>query len=108
MTRCAQMEKYIDPGNLVVSVQIGDILVSSVLIDLRVAINVITREIVDQIGLVHIHPTPIVLELADRSKINPEGVLDDVVISIDSWEYPLDFIVLQPINPVGGHPLILG
>jgi len=34
--------------------------------------------------------------------------LDDVIISLDSWEYPVDFVVLQPKNPVGGHPLILG
>ena len=62
----------------------------------------------DQIGLVHIRPTPTVLKLADKSKIKLEGMLDDVVISLDSWEYPTDFIVLQPKNPVGGHPLILG
>ena len=48
------------------------------------------------------------LELADRSKIKLEGVLDDVIISLDCWEYLADFIVLQPKNPVGGHPLILG
>lgn len=62
----------------------------------------------DQLGLFHIHPTPIVLELADRSKIKLEEVLDDVVISLDSWEYPVDFIMLQPKNPMGGNPLMLG
>ena len=31
-----------------------------------------------------------------------------MIISIDSWEYPTDLIVLQPKNLVGGHPLILG
>lgn len=62
----------------------------------------------EQLGLGHIHPTPTVLELADRSKIKPDGVLDDVVVSIDLWEYLADFIVLQLKNLVGGHPLILG
>ena len=75
-------------------VQIGDILVSNVLIDLGVAINVMTKKTMDQLGLVHIRPTPTVLELANRSKIKPEGMLDDVVVSLDSWEYPADFIVL--------------
>ena len=88
------MEKYIDPRNHVVSVQIGDVLVSNVLIDLGAAINVMTNQTMDQLGLVHIRPTPTVLELADRSKIKPEGVLDDVIISIDSWEYPTNFIVI--------------
>lgn len=89
-------------------VQIGDILVSNVLIDLGVAINVMTKQTMDQLGLVHIRPTPTMLELANRSKIKPEGMLDDVVVSIDSWEYPTDFIVLQPKHLVGEHPLILG
>ena len=107
MTGCMHMEKYTDPGNPVVSIQIGDVLVSNVLIDLGAAINV-TKQTMDQLGLVHIRPTPTMLELADKSKIKPGGVLDDVVISLYSWEYPSDFIVLQLKNPVGGHPLILG
>lgn len=53
-----------------------------------------TKKTMDKLGLVHIHPTPTVLELADRSKIKLQGVLYDVVVSLDSWEYPADFIVL--------------
>lgn len=101
MTRCASMEKYIDPGNPVVTVQIGNVLVSKFIIDLGVAINVMTNKTMDQIRLSHLFPTSTMLELANRSKIKPEGVLDDVIISLDSWEYPTDFIVLQPKNPVG-------
>ena len=81
-------------SNPVVSVQIGNVLVSNVLIDLGAAINVMTKQTMDQLRLSYLHPTPTVLELADRSKIKPEGVLDDVIISLYSWEYPVDFIVL--------------
>jgi hypothetical protein len=55
-----------------------------------------------------IQPTPIVLELTDRSTIRPKGVIDDLVILVDSWEYPADFVVLHPKSSLGGHPLILG
>jgi len=78
------------------------------LMDLGEAINVITRKTMEQLGLGHICPTPTMLELANRSKIKPDGVLDNVVVYIDSWEYPADFIVLQPKNLVRGHPLIMG
>jgi hypothetical protein len=27
---------------------------------------------------------------------------------VDSWEYPADFVILQPKTRLGGHPLILG
>lgn len=102
------MEKYTDLGNTIVSVQIGDVLVSNILIDLGVSINVINRKTMEQLRLHHIRPTPVVLEFVDQSKIKPKGVLDDVVVSINSWEYPIDFIVLQPKNPIRGYPLILG
>ena len=102
------LEKYTEPENPIVSIQIGDVLVSNVLIDLGETINVMTKKTMDQLGLVHIRSTPTVLELADRSKIKPKGVLDHVIISLDSWEYPVDFIVLSQRTPIGGHPLISG
>lgn len=37
----------------------------------------------------------------------PEGVLEDIIVSLDSWEYRVDFLVLQPKSNLGGHPLIL-
>ena len=65
-------------------------------------------ETIRKIGLTNLRPIPTILELADRSTIKPEGILDDLVISVDSWEYPADFLVLKPKSQLGGHPLILG
>ena len=78
------------------------------LVDLGAAINVITIETVKKLGLTNLRPTPTILELVDRSTVRPEGILDDLVISVDSWEYRADFLVLQPKSQLGGHPLILG
>lgn len=52
--------------------------------------------------------TPTVLELVESSKIKPEGALDEEIISLDSWEYTVDFIVLQPRSTNEGHLVILG
>jgi len=38
----------------------------------------------------------------------PEGILEHIIVSLDSWEYPVDFLVLQPKSNLGGHPIILG
>ena len=51
--------------------------------------------------------TTIVFQLADRSTIGPECIVEDVMVSIDSWEYPVDFLVLQPKIKFNGCPLIL-
>jgi hypothetical protein len=80
-----------------------------VLVDLEEEINIMPIETTQFLQLgTKIRPTPIVLELVDRSTIKPEGVIDDLVISVDSWEYPTDFVMLQPKSSLGGHPLILG
>eukprot|EP00253_Pinus_taeda_P017439 PITA_17439 len=101
--------KYGDPGHPTVIVQVGKTFVSKVLVDLGAAINIMTLETTQLLQLKHlIRETPTILELADRSKIKPEGVIEELVISIESWNYPADFVVLQTKTMLGGHPLILG
>ena len=102
------LAKYDDSGNPIVTVLIGNTQTPNVLVDLGVAINVMTIETIKKLGLTNIWPTPTILELDDRSTINPEGILDDLVNSVDSWEYPVEFLVLQPKSQLGGYSLILG
>ena len=78
------------------------------MVDLGAAINVITAKTMCALGLRNLKHTPTMLELADQSIVKPVGKLEDIKISVDSWHYPLDFLVLQTQPPVGGHPLILG
>lgn len=51
--------------------------------------------------------TTTVLQLADHSTVNPKGIVEDVMVSIDSWEYPIDFLVLQTKDKLTGYPPIL-
>ena len=62
----------------------------------------------DTLRFPNLQYTPSILQLANRYVIKPDGVLDYVCVSLDSWEYPVDFMVLTPKNNLGGHPLILG
>ena len=48
------------------------------------------------------------MQLADYSTVALEGIVEDVMVSIDSWEYPADFLILQPKVKLNGYPLILG
>jgi hypothetical protein len=55
-----------------------------------------------------LRPTPTILELADKTKVIPEGILDDIIVTLASWEYPVDFLVIHSKDPTKGHPVILG
>jgi hypothetical protein len=101
--------KYGDPRHPTVSVQVGKMIIPRVLVDLGASINIMTLETLQLLQLQNeVRDTPTILELADRSTIKPEGVIEDLIISVESWNYPADFVVLQPKTKLGGHPLILG
>ena len=72
------------------------------------AINILTTTTCQKIGITSLEPTKTLLELADRSVVKPEGILQDLMVSVDFWEYPADFLVINPKNRLYGHPLILG
>lgn len=101
--------KYLDPGSPVVDVHIDGIMVPDTLIDLGVAINVMTKETMLNLNLQGaLRKTTTVQHLADRSTVAPEGVIENVMVSIDSYEYPIDFLVLQPKTKFNGCPITLG
>jgi hypothetical protein len=101
--------KYGDPSHPTILVQIGKTIIPRVLVDLGAAINIMTLETLQLLQLQNeVRDTPTILELVDRSTIKPEGVIEDLIISVESWNYPADFVVLQPKTKLGGHPLILG
>jgi len=78
------------------------------LIDLGETINIMSKQTMEQLKLPNLLYTPTLLQLANRAVIKKDGVLEDISVSLDSWEYLVDFMILTPKNNLGGHPLILG
>ena len=64
-----------------------------------------------QLGLGGLKPTNIALSLADRSVKIPKGIVEDVLVKVDNFYYPVDFVVLDT-EPMAESthqvPIILG
>ena len=88
--------KYEDLANPIVTVQIYGQTLSNALVDLGAAINILTTTTCQKLGITSVEPTSTLLELADQSVVRPEGTLHDVMVSVDSWEYPIDFLIINP------------
>ena len=45
-------------------------------------------------------PISVVLQFADRSTKIPRGIVEDVLIQVDKFYFPIDFIIIdtQPIQ----------
>ena len=77
--------KYLDLGSPIVDVEIDGIIVPNTLIDLRDAINVMTKENMLKPNLQGTwRKTTMVLQLADRSTVTLKGIVEDVMVSIVS------------------------
>ena len=61
------------------------------------------KQTMEQINVLNLLYTPTLLQLVDRSIIKPDGVLEDISISLYYWEYLVDFMILTTIKNLGGH-----
>ena len=103
--------KYKDPGSPTISVNIGGTCIDKSLLDLGASVNLLPYSVYKQLGLGELKPTNITLSLADRSVKIPKGIVEDVLVKIDKFYYPVDFVVLdtEPIANEPNHvPIILG
>ncbi|KAL5572381.1 hypothetical protein UlMin_021978 [Ulmus minor] len=60
-----------------------------------------------KLGLGEVKPTTVSLQLADRSIKHPRGIIEDVLVKVDKFIFPADFIVLD-MEEDREVPLILG
>ena len=103
--------KYKDPGSPTISVNIGGNCIDKSLLDLGANVNLMPYSVHRQLGLGELKPTNITLSLADRSVEIPKGIVEDVLVKIDKFYYPVDFVLLdtEPIASEPNHvPIILG
>ena len=103
--------KYKDPGCPTISVNIGGISVEKALLDLGASMNLLSYSLYKRLGLGELKPTSITLSLADRSIKIPKGTIEDVLIQVDRFYYPVYFVVLdtEPVVVGPSHvPIILG
>ncbi|RVW70528.1 hypothetical protein CK203_059231 [Vitis vinifera] len=108
---CKSPVKYKDPGCPTISVMIGETCVEKALLDLGASVNLLPYSVYKQLGLGELKPTSITLSLADRSVKIPRGMIEDVLVQVDKFYYPVDFVVLDTDPIAKGTnciPIILG
>ncbi|XP_019234215.1 PREDICTED: uncharacterized protein LOC109214721 [Nicotiana attenuata] len=88
-------QKLKDPGSFTIPVRIGNIDVGRALCDLGASINLMPLSLFKKLGLGAPRPTTVMLQLADRSIVHPEGVIEDVLLQIGKFIFPADFIILD-------------
>lgn len=103
--------KYKDPGSPTLSCVIGEHFIDRALLDLGASVNLLPYSVYLQLGLGELKPTRLKLQLADRSIKIPRGIIENVLVQVDKFYYPVDFVVLDtaPVSySENTIPVILG
>ena len=88
-------QKLKDPGSFTIPCKIRNSIFERALCDLGASINLMPLSIFRQLGLRKARPTTVTLQLVDRSLKHPRGVIEDVLVKVDKFIFPTDFIVLD-------------
>ncbi|KAK5818258.1 hypothetical protein PVK06_023192 [Gossypium arboreum] len=99
--------KLKDPGSFTIPCLIGSLDVNNALANLRASINVKPYKMFKQLGLGKPKQTRMSIQLADKTIRFPRGIIEDVLVKIDKFIFPVDFVVLD-IEEDCNTPLILG
>ncbi|XP_073061857.1 uncharacterized protein [Primulina eburnea] len=88
-------QKLKDPGSFTIPCIIGGTNVNKALCDLGASINLMSFSTYKHLKLGEVKPTTITLQLADRSLTYPRGIVEDVLIKVDKFIFPADFVILD-------------
>ncbi|XP_075499192.1 uncharacterized protein LOC142537569 [Primulina tabacum] len=100
-------QKLKDPGSFTIPCVIGGSRVNRALCDLGASINLMPFSIYKTLELGEVKPSTITLQLADRSLTYPRGIVEDVLVKVDKFIFPADFVILD-MEEDQETPLIYG
>ena len=96
-----------DSGSFTIPYSIGKYEFKEALCDSSASINLILMSVVQRLSLRELTPIAITLQMANRSMAQPEGVLEDVLVKVWKFIFPVDFVVIK-MEEDTQVPMLLG
>ncbi|XP_039065503.1 uncharacterized protein LOC120210932 [Hibiscus syriacus] len=97
-----------DPRSFVIPCSIDDKYIGRALCDLGSSVSMMPKSIfLKLIGMGNSQPTTMILQLAGRSHVRPEGKIEDVIAKVDKFVFLIDFLILE-CETDENAPIILG
>ncbi|XP_057432257.1 uncharacterized protein LOC130725011 [Lotus japonicus] len=96
-----------DPGSFTLPVNFGASKEVRALCDLGSSVNLMPLSMFERLNVGELKPTMMMLQLADRSIVTPWGVVEDVLLRVGEFEFPVDFVIID-MDEDSKIPLFLG
>ena len=99
-----------DLGAPMISCEIGGRTFTRSLLDTGASVNILTKGVYDVCPLGELQPLFIELSLTDGSVRRPHGVVEGVIVKVENFYFPVDFIIvdMKSMKDLTNSPIILG
>ncbi|GKB73125.1 uncharacterized protein Tco_0934537 [Tanacetum coccineum] len=84
-----------DPRSFTIPCAIGKVGIDKALADLGASISLMPYSMFVRLKLGELKPTHMCIELANKSTQYPRGIAENVIVKIDKFVFPVDFVVLD-------------
>ncbi|XP_052627025.1 uncharacterized protein LOC128133572 [Lactuca sativa] len=96
-----------DPGSLTLPCQFGNLAAIHALADSGASVNLMPYSFFKKLDLPEPRPIRMAIHLANKTVTFPRGICEDLLVKVDKFVFPADFIILDmEADPQG--PIILG
>nr|XP_043622489.1 uncharacterized protein LOC122594077 [Erigeron canadensis] len=102
--------KLQDPGAPLITIQVGDFKMNKALLDMGAGVSILPGMLYDQYDFGPLEKVDTTLVMADLSLKLPRGIVQDVIVKVEDFYYPVDFLVLDfaPSGNVRQPNVIMG
>ncbi|GJW08677.1 putative reverse transcriptase domain-containing protein [Tanacetum coccineum] len=94
---CQLPPKEMNPGNFTLPCTIGSLNFYA-MADLGANINVIPKSMFEHLKLAQLKKTDMLVEMVDMTKKSPTGIVENVLVKIDKFLFPSEFVVMDMLN----------
>ncbi|KAK8597092.1 hypothetical protein V6N12_065568 [Hibiscus sabdariffa] len=99
--------KKTDLGSFTIECSIGHNYSTKALCDPGASINLMPKSVFQKLNIGEAKPTTVMLQLADHSFVQPEGKIEDILVQVDKFIFPANFLILD-CEADENAPIILG
>ncbi|GJU32541.1 zinc knuckle CX2CX4HX4C containing protein [Tanacetum coccineum] len=96
-----------DPRSFILLCSIGKLDFKNGLADLGAGISIMPFSMYKRLGIGKLEPINMLIEMADNTKCTPKGIVKNLLIKIDKFIFPVDFVILDMVEDIR-MPIILG
>ncbi|GKD28199.1 RNA-directed DNA polymerase, eukaryota, reverse transcriptase zinc-binding domain protein, partial [Tanacetum coccineum] len=72
-----------------------DIFNINAIADLGASVNIMSKSVLDELSLAESKNVNIIVEMADKTRCVPQGIIENVLVKIDKFSFTFDFVIID-------------